>query len=209
MSDPIDTIAKIGEIIIAMGTIFSLWFAKQALKRSDWNAAMITAPSLTCEPSGLHLYIDDSEKLFSGGGGPVHEVKEPKRVSVIQIKFPIRNEGRGVALNICGPKITISRGNFGVNKYYDSIPLSIGVGSDPIIYEIEIRITNERLFEEKGEGIAISFSVDYTNDQGNILCQTSWRSTIKPYDFDEVEKKLVTRDHAFVESVMKVTYQPK
>lgn len=196
--------AQIAEIVIALGSIFSIWFSIKSLRKSDWNSNMAMVPSITLNLSDAHFWLSES----SGGGGswgePTYYLNPTDKYITFTLKFSVLNQGRGVALSLEQPEIDFPE-NF---KLGDShIPVSMGVGDEPASFEISIIEKHERWLAMMDNPLKIGISLKYTNDQGNVCCTSKWTAQLKPFDRNGSRLDIRGPGRKIIGANMKVLYK--
>ena len=190
----------ISEIIIAIIAFVSLWIAVKSLKKSDWNSAMNTVPSIILRPRDIFIY--------SRRGGIFERSDIIKKESnsteiIFTIKFECFNAGRGAAFNIKQPQ---TKGFTIVNSGYGQIPLYQTLNDKPFIIETQIK----KNFEEwqKAKRIPVELTITYTNDQNTVFCKSLWVAKAKPLKMLD-DGMLKVRKLRLITRRSKIRYSPK
>lgn len=183
----LELIKTSSEILIGITAVFSLWVSMRALRKSDWNSAMNTSPSIILRPKDIWV---GTRKQGYAGYGVVREGGIIKREShsleiVFTIEFECFNAGRGVAFNISQPKV---RGL--IASEFNRIPLYQTVDDNPFEISLSIAKSYDEWVSSARREIVSELGLTYTNDQSNIYCKSSWKAKIKPFDLENKELKV-------------------
>jgi len=185
----LDLINVVANILIGITAIVSLWFSLKALKKSEWDSAMGTAPSLILRPTSIWVGLRESETHGYGNvevEGIIKAEHKPFEI-VFTIEFECFNAGRGVAFNISQPKsegMPISE--FRVYK----TPLYQTLEDKPFRIELQLKKNFDDWFSLTGNEIPVRMLLTYTNDQNNVYCRSYWTADIKPFDRDSNNLKV-------------------
>jgi hypothetical protein len=180
--DIFDVISLSINVILGLAAIASLWFSRKALKKSEFDSAMSTSPSIVIRPRSI--WVGTRNSAIEHGYG----VCEPGRVvskEVFEVNFHIEfecfNAGRGVAFNISQPKVE----GLGLSDFRDSkTPLYLTLGDNPFELAIMRKAKFADFYADSDKEIPTSISITYTNDQNNIFCRSTWKANIRPVEQD-------------------------
>lgn len=203
----LEQLAHLAEIIIGIATIYSLWLSRQALKKSDWNSALSTVPSIIIRPSEIYVGVRGAPHESGWGvyqaGIQIPEKEDDQRSIRFNITFQAINAGRGAAFNIKKPKIkSIAEYEEGYRK----VPLQQQLTDDPFEFTAVIIKSFKEWKEVSGQKIPIEIELPYTNDQGNVNCTSKWSAEIKPFEIDGTN--LVVREERLLNRKSTVAYLP-
>ncbi len=197
-----EIIKTISEIVIGVTASISLWLSRKALKKSDWNSAMNTSPSITLTTREIWVGTRNKDNNSGGwsGGAKKIIVSDSTEVS-FNIEFECSNVGRGVAFNISQPKswgVPIS--DFRPHR----APLYLTTGDNSFNLELQLTKTSREWYSIANEVIPVRLEINYTNDQGNVYCKSFWAAEIKPFDISG--RDLDQRDEPLVNQSGGVRY---
>lgn len=203
----LEQLAYLAEIIIGIATIYSLWLSQQALKKSDWNSALSTVPSIIIKPSEIYVDIRAAPHETGWGvmqlGSKIPEMSPDQRSIRFNITFQVTNAGRGAAFNIKKPKIK------GIAEYeegFRKVPLQQQLTDEPFEFTAVIVKDFSGWITMADQKIPIEIELPYTNDQGNVNCISKWSADIKP--FDMVDGVLKVREERLLNRKSTVAYLP-
>ncbi len=203
----LEQFSHMAEIIIGVATIYSLWISRQALKKSDWNSALSTVPSIIIRPSEIYVGIRGAPHEAGWGvsqtGSKVLKKEDDKRSIRFNIIFEAINAGRGAAFNIKKPKI-INAAEY--EEGYRKVPLQQQLGDDPFEFTAVIIKNFNEWKAVADQRISIEIELPYTNDQGNVNCISKWSAEIKPFDINGDD--LVVREERLLNRKSTVVYLP-
>lgn len=201
--DFFDYFSLIVTFILGVTAIISLWFSRKAFKKSEFDSAMNTSPSIVIKPE--YFWIE-AEKDGVGGYNldPEGIIKKADNFYkiVFRIKFSCQNDGRGVAFNVSSIKST---GIIPEDKY---VPLYLELKENhTMVLKLDLETNFEELYKKSDEQIPISVFLTYTNDQGNIFCKSIWQASLKLFDKDGDNLKV--RDKRLLNRSGKIEYSQK
>ena len=186
----LDLINVIANTLIGIIAIVSLWISVRALKKSEWDSAMTTSPSLILRPKRIWVGVRNKEECYH------YEIVEHKKIIkadtipfeiVFSIEFECFNAGRGVAFNISQP---ISSGmpisSFGRNK----IPLYQTLEDEPFSIELLLSKKFNEWVDIAEQELPVNLEIIYTNDQKNIYCKSTWKANVRPFKLDNINLKV-------------------
>lgn len=180
-----DLINVIANTLLGITAVIALWFSIKALKKSEWDSAMNTTPSLVLRPRKIWVGTRGSEIEHGYGvveeGYSIRSTHKPFEI-VFTIEFECFNAGRGVAFNISQPKsdgMPIS----GFRTY--RVPLYQTLDDEPFQVELQLRKSFDEWFLCSNDELPVRLDITYTNDQNNIFCRSSWTAKVKPFDLNE------------------------
>lgn len=190
-------------IIIGLAAIVSLFFSLRAFKKSEWDSAMNTSPSLILRPKEIYVGVRDKEIYCGYGvcdsGDIINENQDPFEI-VFVINFECFNAGRGTAFNISQPQVIGMK-----NLSFYKIPHYQTVNDDT--FSVELKISKKfKEWKELTGKIPVSLSLKYTNDQNNVYCKSKWTANIKPFKLEN--GNLVVRKIKILNRRSQITYLP-
>lgn len=182
--DSLDVVSLLINVILGSVAVYSLWLSRKALKKSEWDSAMSTSPSIVIRPSTIQVWTKTSKEGFSYSVHPdqnlIRENSEYSEIAFV-IKFECFNAGRGVAFNISQPKTK----GFSLHDFYDNkTPLYLTKEDSSVIVNVWYKDTFAKFYEIADIEIPVSIVLTYTNDQNNIFCRSTWSANVKPFDKD-------------------------
>lgn len=186
----LDKVSKIAEIIIGLATIYSVYIALRALKRSDWNSAMDTAPSILIRANRNWAGGRAAEEVGYSGFSDNQIINKIDQLKYIwyDIEFECENKGRGAAFNIQKPRIT---SELSLNdERSQKVPMYLTLDDDPYRFSVSLERTYDEWIELQKEKIPIIVELNYTNDEGNIKCKSIWSANLNPFDLVEGKLKV-------------------
>lgn len=172
----LDLINVISNVLIGITAIVSLRLSVKVIKKSEWDSAMTTSPSLVLRPT--HFWVENR------GYGVV----EPKNIIkaesdsfevAFSIEFECFNAGRGVAFNISKP---ISKGLQTSPHQDNRIPLYQTLEDAPFRFSLSAIKKFKDWYCITNEKIPVRLDIFYTNDQNNIYCRSTWQADIRPFE---------------------------
>lgn len=202
-----ESINLIANILIGVTAIVSLWFSMKALRKSEWDSAMTTSPSLVLRPRWI--WVGTREKQIYHGYGVLESEQIIKAESnpfeiVFTIEFECFNAGRGVAFNISQP--TSSGMPISSFRTYKT-PLYQTLEDEPFSVELQLSKNLKDWHDIAGTEIPVYFEIFYTNDQNNIFCKSTWQANIKPFDQEGADLKV--REIRLLNRRSKIEYSVK
>jgi len=205
--DLFDLISLGLSFLLGMAAIFSLWISRKALKKSEFDSAMSTSPSIIVRPERFWIGIRDKEEEHGYGvyseGAVILKSRNAYEI-VFSIEFECFNAGRGAAFNISQVKVEgMSISTFRNNR----TPLYLTTNDEPFKIELMINGKFDNFYKNVGSEIPVSVSLFYTNDQSNIYCKSSWKANIKPFDKDG--ENLKVREIKLLKRSGKIEYSQK
>jgi len=204
-STPLEELAQIAELIIALVGIFSIWFSIKSLRKTDWNSNMTTAPSITLNCREASFWLSDSPEGGGSWGEPTKYLDPSSKYITFALSFSILNEGRGVALSIRRPKVECIATSIITDMY---IPVSMGNSKDnPESFEVYVTEQHSKWLTLMESPLNIEISINYTNDQGNIFCLSKWTAQLKPFDKNNSRLLIRARGEKILNADMKVIYK--
>ena len=200
--------AHVAEIFIGIATFFSLWFSRQALKKSDWNSALSSVPSILLEEyNRSYVTLGDDHSAHTHSGYEITETSPGIEKIGVNIEFKATNSGRGTAFNLQKIKIESSAE---YRLIYGSSPLYLKVDSDGEQY-FSFRIQMVTNFENWkkicSKESKIIINLEYDNDQGNVKCISKWSAEFRPFSI--INGKLITNKDKLLNSKGAVLYSPR
>jgi|SRR3989338_4053661 len=185
-----DLINVITNALIGITAIVSLWFSIKTLKKSDWDSAMTTSPSLVLRPT--HFWVGQREREKYHGYSVVEQKNIIKAESdpfeiAFSIEFECFNAGRGVAFNISKP---ISNGLQTSPSQDNRIPLYQTLEDAPFRFSLSLVKKFKEWYSIANEKIPVRLEIFYTNDQNNIYCRSNWQADIRPFELEEDNLKV-------------------
>ena len=174
--------SEIADIVIAAGAIGSGFLSLWAIRKSNWNSAMSTAPVITIK-SNFTLGMTDN---LSGGWGAINgrTIGQYTGYIVVAMTFDFKNEGRGVALNIEKVKVGCPFALANKESYKD-VPSILAPG-DSFQRSPNMRILWRDWYHGWAKkDLPINVSLTYTNDQDNIKCISEWSGFLHPFEKGE------------------------
>lgn len=185
----LDLINVIANTLIGITAIVSLWFSIKALRRSEWDSAMTTSPSLVLRPRRILVGVRDKKEHHG------YVAVEPRRIIkaednpfeiVFSLEFECFNVGRGVAFNISQPvSIGMSIFSFRTNR----IPLYQTLEDEPFSIELLLSKKFNEWVDIVDQEIPVGLEITYTNDQNNVYCKSTWKANIRPFELDNTNLK--------------------
>lgn len=182
----LDKLSQVAQIAIALLAFISIFVSarltRKTLKKSDQNAALLSAPSIIIGAHQFLIFRNDGIYIKKDEIVQKDSEKPERNVGRFHIWFKCENLGKGVALNIKKPRII---GEFALVKY-ESTPFFLTTKNDDQFYfEVYIEKTLDEWYQISTEdGIPVRVEINYTNDQQNINCLSWWFAKINPFDID-------------------------
>jgi len=185
----LDLINVIANILIGITAVVALWFSMKALRKSEWDSAMNTAPSLVLRPKDIWV---GTRGRNEGGYGVIesgHLIKREANFAeiVFTVEFECFNAGRGVAFNISQP---IVEGMLIINSEYNRIPLYQTLEDESFRIELQISKNFNDWVKDADKEITTRLIITYTNDQNNVFCRSSWAAKVKPFAIEDENLKV-------------------
>ena len=184
-----DVISLITNLALGCAALISLWFSRKALKKSEFDSAMNTSPSIIIRPSEIWVGAKD----LSGGIGygiiePGHILKKnPYPDIIFQIEFECLNAGRGAAFNISQPTASgMSISSFRTSR----TPLYQTNEDSPFSIYLALSGKYEDFYLNAHKEIPVRLDLTYTNDQNNIFCRSTWAANIQPFEREGEDLKV-------------------
>lgn len=203
----LDLINIIANILIGITAIVSLWFSMKALRKSEWDSAMITSPSLVLRPRRIWVGMRDKEEYHGYGvveSGQVIKAESDPFEIVFAIEFECFNAGRGVAFNISKP---MSSGMPTSSFRADRVPLYQTLEDEPFSISLSLSRKFRGWYDSSNEEIPVCLEIFYTNDQNNVYCKSIWQANIKP--FEQEGENLKAREIRLLNRKGKIEYSTK
>lgn len=202
--DLFDVINLLITVILGVTAIYSLWLSRKAFKRSEFDSAMNTSPSIVIRPK--EIYASVRQKKEHAGAVVVNKGQVIKKNGeyyeiIFSIQFECFNAGRGVAFNISQPKVT---GIVLADDVYNRTPLHLKIDDESFSMTTVLRGSFTDLYRDADKEISVEIFLTYTNDQNNILCKSIWKSKIKPFERSGTDLKV--RDIRLLERSGKIEY---
>lgn len=180
----LDLINVIANTLIGITAIVSLWFSIKALRKSEWDSAMTTSPSLVLRPKHIWVGVRDKEEYHGYGvvepGGIIKSELNPFEI-VFSLEFECFNAGRGVAFNIFQP---VSNGmpisSFRINR----VPLYQTLEDEPFSIELLLSKKFNEWVNMANQEFPVNLEILYTNDQNNVYCKSTWKAKVRPFEID-------------------------
>ncbi|MDO8571408.1 MAG: hypothetical protein Q7R79_01910 [bacterium] len=200
----IENINVIANILIGTTAVVSLWFSIKALRKSEWDSAMNTAPSLVLRPKSIFVCAKQKEE-YAGcvvieTGEVISAASNPFEVA-FQIEFQCFNAGRGVAFNISKPT---SSGLPVSGREDNRIPLYQTLNDEPFRVTISEFKKLKDWWDIANKEIPVRVDIFYTNDQNNIYCRSTWQANVKPFELEG--ENLKVRDIRLLDRNGKIEY---
>jgi len=187
--DMFDVISLIINLALGGAAVASLWFSRKALKKSEFDSAMNTSPSIMIRPSEIWVGAKD----LSGGVGygiivPGEILKKnPYPDIIFHIEFKCLNVGRGAAFNISQPNASgMSTSAFRTNR----TPLYQTNEDDHFSIYLALNGKYEDFYLNADKETPVRLDLTYTNDQNNIFCRSTWAANIRPFERDGEDLKV-------------------
>ena len=205
--DIFDITSLIITSILGVTAIYSLWLSRKAFKKSEFDSAMSTSPSIIIRPRSIWVRTKQKEEYSAYGivdTGRVIKKESDQYEIAFEIEFECFNAGRGAAFNISQPKSTgILISNFRNEK----TPLYLTTEDEPFEIAVMLKGKFENFYEKAHIEIPVNVSLFYTNDQTNIFCKSNWSAKIKI--FDKEGEDLKVRDIRLLQRSGKIEYSQK
>ncbi|MFZ2188211.1 MAG: hypothetical protein WAV73_01440 [Candidatus Moraniibacteriota bacterium] len=199
--DLFDVFSLVLNSILGTAAIASLWISRKVLKKSEFDSAMSTAPSIIVRPVDVFLCVKNKQEdnnYMSIDSGKI--IEKPYEV-IFSIEFECFNSGRGVAFNISQPK------SMGISIYearHNKAPLYLTLNDDPFVIKLRLEGKFDELYNKMHVEIPISVVLTYTNDQNNIFCRSVWQANMKLFDCEG--ENLKVRDARLLQINGKIEY---
>jgi len=202
---PLEELAQISEVIIAVVGIFSIWFSIKSLKKTDWNSSMATAPSITLNCIQARFWLSDKPQGGGSWGEPTKYLDPSLKYITFALTFSVLNQGRGVALSIISPKVQC----IATSLVEDiRIPVSMGSNNDNSeSFEVHITEQHDKWLKFMEGSIDIEILIDYTNGQGNLFCTSKWTAKLKPFNRENERLWIRESGKKIIDADMKITYR--
>jgi len=185
-----ELINLIANVLIGITAIASLLFSIKALKKSEWDSAMTTSPSLVLRPRQIWVGTRDKEEYHGYGvveSGRIIKAESDPFEIIFSIEFECFNAGRGVAFNILQPTSSgMSISSFRINR----TPLYQTIKDEPFGIELTLSKKFVGWYDLADEEIAVHLEILYTNDQNNVYCKSTWQAKIKPFEREGKDLKI-------------------
>jgi len=186
----LDLINVIANTLIGITAIVSLWFSIKALRKSEWDSAMTTSPSLVLRPKQIWVGVRDKEEYHGYGvvepGKIIKSESDPFEI-VFSLEFECFNAGRGVAFNISQP---VSNGMLLSSFRTSRVPLYQTLEDEPF----SIELLSSKKFNEwvdiANQELPVNLEIIYTNDQNNVYCKSTWKANVRPFELDGINLKV-------------------
>lgn len=202
--DYFDLISLGVNLLLGIVAIASLWISRRALKKSEFDSAMTTSPSIIVRPRSIWVGTKDKKEYAGHGvvesGRFITKNSNPYDIAFC-IEFECFNAGRGVAFNVSQPKM-LGLPTPASRKH--KIPLYLTKDDQAFEVTFVLNGTFDEIYEKADAEIPISVSLTYTNDQNNIFCRSTWQANIKPFDKDG--ENLKVRDTRLLQRSGKIEY---
>ncbi|SRR3989339_568186 len=202
--DLLDVVSLLINAILGSAAVYSLWLSRKVLKKSEFDSAMSTSPSIIIRPRSIYVGVKQKEE-YAGygvvdGNGIIKKDSEIWEI-IFCIEFECFNAGRGAAFNISQPKVTSVPALSLVSK---KTPLYLTKEDDSFEIKITLAGKFDEIYKLANTEIPVEVSLVYTNDQSNIFCRSNWSAKIKP--FDQVGADLKVRDTRLLQRSGKIEY---
>ncbi len=186
----LDLINVIANTLIGITAIVSLWFSVRALKKSEWDSAMTTSPSLVLRPKHIWVGMRDKEEHHGYGivepGRIIKAESNPFEI-VFSLEFECFNAGRGVAFNISQPIADgMSLSSFRTSR----IPLYQTLEDEPFSVELLLSKKFNEWTNIVDQELPVYLEIIYTNDQNNVYCKSTWKANVRPFELDGTSLKV-------------------
>ncbi len=202
-----ENINAAANILIGITAIASFWFSIKTLRKSGWDSAMNTAPSLVLRPQDIWTGIREDPQCMAYAsvtpGKVIHNSVQGTVEIAFTVVFECFNAGRGVAFNISQPK---SKG-IPIAEDRTKVALYQTVTDDPFQIGIQLVRTYNEWCVLAGKAIPVNLEITYTNDQGNVHCNSSWSAKVQP--FDKKGDNLEVRELQVMETRGKIQYSDR
>jgi hypothetical protein len=207
--DVVDWVSLSINLILGITAFVSLWLSRKVFKRSEYDSAMNTSPSIIVRPRTFWVGIKgketDSAYIAYAPGCLIEKARFDHAEIVFCIEFECFNAGRGVAFNISQPKIVgMDMSNYRGDR---RTPLYLTQDDEPFEIMSMLKGKHEDFHKNVNIEIPVMVFLKYTNDQNNIFCQSAWKAKIKP--FDQVGDNLKVRDIRILQRNGKIEYSQK
>lgn len=180
----LDLINVIANALIGIIAIVSLWFSVKALKKSEWDSAMNTSPSLVLRPTQIWVGTRDKEEYHGYGvvelGRIIKAESDPFEIA-FSIEFECFNAGRGVAFNISKP---VSSGLSVSSSRNNRIPLYQTLEDEPFRVSLSAFKKLRDWHDIANEEVPVQLEIFYTNDQNSIYCRSIWQANVRPFELE-------------------------
>lgn len=203
--DFLDVVSLLINCILGVVAVYSLWLSRKALKKSEWESSMNTAPSVIIRPKNIWIGTRH-DRISHGYGVHTYDTHPIKKVGdyteiVFTVEFECFNAGRGVAFNIIKPQIKgIELSDFRNNK----VPLYLTKEDETFEITVWQKAQFEEFYKNAELEIPVNITLFYTNDQNNVFCKSSWSAKIKPFDREGDDLKI--RDVRLLDRNGKIEY---
>lgn len=202
--DFFDVFSLIINIILGVTALYSLWISRNSFKKSEFDSAMNTSPSIVIRPKDIFVGVRDSVTSHGYGINPPNNIIRNKNCYEIMfaIDFEFFNAGRGTAFNLSQIQIT------GMDIRDSKVPpLYLTLNDEPHEVRVLLKKSFEEALQSSDQEIPVCLTLFYTNDQNNIYCKSTWRANIKPFE-KEGENLKVSETRLFQRSG-KIEYSQK
>ena len=206
--DAIDWVSLTVNLILGITAIVSLLLSRKVFKRSEYDSAMNTSPSIIVRPHkfwvGIKNRATDIAYTVYGSGCSIAKAINYAEI-VFCIEFECLYAGRGAAFNISQPKIE----GMDIADYRGDkrTPLYLVKTDPPFQIMLMLKGKFEEFHKNANVEIPVMVSLTYTNDQNNIFCRSTWKAKIKPFDQDD--DNLTVRDIRLLQRSGKIEYSQK
>ena len=205
--DVFDGILLISNILLGATAVYSLWISRKALKKSEFDSAMSTSPSIILRPKNIWVGVKDKQEYAGYGivesGRLIKSENNPYQIKFC-IEFECFNSGRGTAFNIKAPFVS---GMDDQTSKYNKHQLYQTTEDGPFEISLNLDGTFEEFYSRASKSLPVKVYLDYTNDQNNIFCRSSWEAMIQP--FKTKGKDLEVKDIRVLQRSGKIEYSQK
>jgi len=183
--------AQVSQVIVGIAIIFSVYVSIKALKKSDWQSAMNTAPTIVVRLQYFFLRVYNKEGAIVSSSLPPGKIIEPSSAKeiVFDMRFDCINVGRGGAFNISS-RPSVSGVDLDTKNLF--IPLNQFIKEDIFYFNVSIRKDYSWWIKKIESKLPIRTEVfiTYNNDQGNVYCKSVWNAKITPFIIEEGKLKV-------------------
>lgn len=205
--DFFDLLSLCLNFILGVAAIFSLWISRKALKKSEFDSAMSTSPSIILRPKSIWVGVKDKQEYAGYGivdpGRLIQKETNPYQI-IFCIEFECFNSGRGTAFNILNPFISGMDEN---TDKYNKHQLYQTTEDGPFGISLNLRGTFDEFYARAKKKFPVKVYLDYTNDQNNIFCRSSWVALIQPFEISG--ENLKVKDIRVLQRSGKIEYSQK
>jgi hypothetical protein len=191
--DIFDIILLFSNIVLGIVAIYSLWISRLAFKKGEFDSAMNTSPSIILRPKNIWVGVKDKQEYAGYGvmesGDLIKKDSNPYQIKFC-IEFECSNSGRGTAFNISSPFVS---GMDDQTSKYNKQQLYQTTEDGPFEISLNLDGTFEEFYSRANKSFPVRVYLDYTNDQNNVYCRSTWEAMIQPLKIkgDDLEVKSI------------------